>query len=239
MRIIHDELHCNAVRISGQEVDRLRGASLAALQAGLDVWLSPLWPESTREEYLPFLASVAEMANALPGAQESVVLVVGCEFTLFMKGLVAGGNGMERIMTVFNPLRRLVDTVRHGPLSRRLNRVLAATADTARARFAGRITYAAGTWEPVDWRRFDFASVDAYRDRNTRRFFPAMLAKPQRSGLPTVATELGCATYRGARDDGAVAWTKADRKADRLKESLTRDEDEQATEIGELLDMML
>jgi hypothetical protein len=45
-------------------------------------------------------------------------------------------------------------------LPKRLNAFLAEAADAARGRFGGPLTYAAGTWEPVDWSRFDIVSVD-------------------------------------------------------------------------------
>lgn len=41
MQIIHDDLHCNAVRITGGNVDRLASAALYAASAGLQVWFSP------------------------------------------------------------------------------------------------------------------------------------------------------------------------------------------------------
>jgi hypothetical protein len=54
-------------------------------------------------------------------------------------------------------------------------------------------------------------------------------------------TEFGCATYRGAcnladRDDSMIEWGAGARPV-RLKGDLTRDEDEQARYISELLDI--
>ena len=36
--------------------------------------------------------------------------------------------------------------------------------ESARSTFRGRLTYAAGTWEDVEWDAFDIVSIDAYRD---------------------------------------------------------------------------
>ena len=45
--IIRDDLHCNAVRICGQDLGRLMAAGGPALDCGLQVWLSPeLWDRS-------------------------------------------------------------------------------------------------------------------------------------------------------------------------------------------------
>ncbi len=37
--VIKNELHCNAVRIFGQDIDRLIAAATLALDEGLTVWL--------------------------------------------------------------------------------------------------------------------------------------------------------------------------------------------------------
>ncbi len=41
MQVIAKELHCNAVRVSGRDIDRLKLAARVAARQGLDVWLSP------------------------------------------------------------------------------------------------------------------------------------------------------------------------------------------------------
>ncbi|HTS14060.1 MAG TPA: hypothetical protein VMH24_00210, partial [Candidatus Sulfotelmatobacter sp.] len=40
LEIIHDDLHCNAVRICGRDIGRLETATEAALELGLEVWLT-------------------------------------------------------------------------------------------------------------------------------------------------------------------------------------------------------
>ena len=45
--IIKNDLHCNAVRICGLDIDRLMAASEEALSQGLEVWFSPeMWDQS-------------------------------------------------------------------------------------------------------------------------------------------------------------------------------------------------
>ena len=47
LEIIKNDLHCNAVRICGLDIDRLMKASEDALKQGLDVLLSPeMWNKS-------------------------------------------------------------------------------------------------------------------------------------------------------------------------------------------------
>jgi hypothetical protein len=41
MAVIADDLHCDAVRVSGRNVERLSVAARHAADAGLEVWFSP------------------------------------------------------------------------------------------------------------------------------------------------------------------------------------------------------
>ncbi len=96
--IIRSDLHCNALRICGQDLDRLVGSAKGALEEGLEVWLSPeLWDRSP-EETLDYIASAARMAEDLrrnsPG---KVVFSLGSELTLFMQGIVEGNSFLERM----------------------------------------------------------------------------------------------------------------------------------------------
>ena len=51
LEIIKNDLHCNAVRICGLDIDRLMKAAEDALGLGLEVWLSPeLWNKSPRRD---------------------------------------------------------------------------------------------------------------------------------------------------------------------------------------------
>src|SRR4029450_2856045 len=50
LEIIKEDLHCNAWRICGQDIDRLTSVGRDALEQGLEVWLSPeLWDHSPEE----------------------------------------------------------------------------------------------------------------------------------------------------------------------------------------------
>ena len=80
----------------------------------------------------------------------------------------------------------------------------------ARGRFGGPLTYASGTWEPVDWSRFDIVSVDAYRDARNTGSFRADLRKRFTPGKRVVATEFGCWAYAGAADRGGLGWDIAE-----------------------------
>ena len=89
LEIIKNDLHCNAVRICGLDLNRLITASEVALDVGLEVWLSPeMWDKSPDKtlKYITNAASAAEtMYQRYP---DKLVLSVGSELTLFMKGIV-------------------------------------------------------------------------------------------------------------------------------------------------------
>src|SRR5207302_4898927 len=65
MRVIRDDLHCNAVRVTGGNADRLEIAATHAAGAGLEVWLSPFANGLTQAELLGVLAGCAEHAERL------------------------------------------------------------------------------------------------------------------------------------------------------------------------------
>ena len=86
--IIKNDLHCNAIRISGQEIARLTLAAEYALHQGLEVWFSPAWVDATEQEMLAYLAQCAQAAEWLRQQSSQVIFVIGCELTFFMQGLV-------------------------------------------------------------------------------------------------------------------------------------------------------
>ncbi len=89
MEIIRDELHCTAVRIGARDVGRLMTAAEAALDADLDVWLSPALWDRDADETQAYIERAAEVAERLrQRAPDRVMLVVGGELTLFMRGSV-------------------------------------------------------------------------------------------------------------------------------------------------------
>ena len=98
LEIIKNDLHCNAVRICGLDIDRLIAASEEALSRGLEVWLSPEMWDRSQDETLEYIARAAERAEGLrkrwPG---KLVFSVGSELTLFSQGMIEGKNVFDRI----------------------------------------------------------------------------------------------------------------------------------------------
>jgi hypothetical protein len=239
MEIITQDLHCTAIRISGQEITRLTMAAEEALRQGLEVWLSPALVDATEHETLVYLAECAQAAEQLRKKSPRIVFVVGCEFTFFMKGLVDGNTALERMQTFTKPWRLLKSALVKGPFNRRLNAFLTKATAIVRKSFQGSLTYAAGPWETVDWSLFDFVGIDYYRDARNASSYRQTLRTYFKHGKPVVILEFGCCTYQGAADKGGYGWAIVDRDASpqQLRGTFMRDEPGQARYLMELLEI--
>ena len=239
MEIIKNEVHCNAIRITGQDVGRLTTAAECALRQGLEVWLSPFWVNATEQETLRYLAECAQAAEHLRQQSPQVIFVVGCELTGFMQGLVEGKTVFERMNTFMKPWLLLKSTLVKGPFNKRLNSFLAKAVATVKQHFHGQLTYASAPWETVDWSVFDVVGVDYYRDKMNKATYQQTLRKYFTYGKPVVILEFGCCTYQGAEDKGSYGWVIVDRSATprKLKGDFVRDEKGQADYLMDLLDV--
>lgn len=65
LQIIRDDLHCNAVRVSGRDIGRLTAVTGQALGLGLEVWLSPFLFNRGAPETARYLAKAARAAEPL------------------------------------------------------------------------------------------------------------------------------------------------------------------------------
>jgi len=247
MRIIRDDLHCTAVRITGGDPDRLEIAATHAADAGLEVWFCPFTNGLSQEALLTLLADCAERAERLRRRGAEVVLLTGSELSLFTSGFLPGETLAERLTLVADPIR-----VRPmlGEIRARLNDFLRQAVGACRARFGGRVSYASLPLEGVDWAPFDIIATDAaYRTPVTaprfRENIRAFVEQGRAQGKPVAATEFGCGAHRGAADVNTMStmgglsiieWGD-DGRAARLKGELVRDENEQATYLRELLDV--
>ncbi|MEV6987052.1 hypothetical protein AB0M95_38150 [Sphaerisporangium sp. NPDC051017] len=237
MRVIAEDLHCDAVRISGGLPERIETAARFAAEAGLEVWFAPFPCEMTAAEMLPYFADCAERAEKVRADGAEVVLVLGCEISLFASGWIPGETYKERIAFFSEIPRKPWRLLRLVRAPGRVNAFLTEAAALARRHFQGRVTYASGPWEQVDWTPFDLVSIDSYRDRNTAGSYVRSLRKHFRHGKPVVVTEFGTCAYEGAAERGGMAWAIVDRSAEphRLTGDFRRDEAEQVACLREML----
>jgi hypothetical protein len=239
MRIIRDELHCDAVRITGGDADRLETAARHAASAGLEVWYSPFTNGLTQDELLAFLVDSAERAERLRRDGAAVVFLTGSEISLFTSGFMPGDSLEERLAVVRDPSRMRAALPE---LRASVNAFLSRAVAAVRERFGGPVSYASLPMEAVDWAPFDMIATDAgYRDATTAPGFRAGLRGQISQGKPFAVTEFGCAPQRGAADLGAradsiIEWDERARPV-RLTAAVIRDEGEQAGYVRELLDI--
>ncbi|MFI7276115.1 hypothetical protein [Streptomyces sp. NPDC049879] len=227
MAVIAGDLCCDAVRVSGRDAERLETAARHAADAGLEVWFSPFPVDLPPERMLPFLADCAQRAEALRAGGAEVVFVTGCELSAFAHGFLPGDTHRDRLHAMATA--DLAWWTSLGPVPERLNAFLAEAATTVRAGFGGKVTYASGPWEPVDWSPFDIVGVDAYRSAQNADDFRGHLREALAHGKPVAVTEYGTCAYRGAGDLGGMAWQPPP--------GAVPDEDEQVRYLGELLDI--
>ena len=240
LEIIQNDLHCNAVRICGQDIGRLAVAAEDALQQGLEVWLSPELFDHSEQETLDYLVTAAEAAEKLRQQwPDRLVLSVGSELTLFMKGILSGDTFLERIGNPFLLPFLILRLKLLGTHNKPLNAFLARANQDVRNVFHGPVTYASAPIEDVDWSLFDFVCVDYYRGKRNRTSYGERLKRYFASGKPVVITEVGCCTYQGAEEKGGRAFLIVDRKhPERLRSGYVRDEELQAREVTDLLGIL-
>jgi hypothetical protein len=235
LRMIADELHCTAVRISGADPERISVAGAIAAELGLEVWFAPFPCDLTADEMLPLFLDCAARAETLRLGGASVVLVLGCEVSLFAQGFLPGDNVYARIEGIMSASPETYAAFATAPAA--VAAFLATAVAGARERFGGPITYASGLWEDIDWSPFDFVSVDAYRDKENADTFVDQLTARTKHGKPVAITEFGSSTYTGAGDRGGMGWMIVDDKSDPpvINGDYVRDEQEQVRYLQDLL----
>ena len=239
LRIIADDLHATAVRVSGDDSDRLDLAARYGSAAGLEIWYSPVVYDVSPDELLEYLLVSATRAEDLRHAGADVVLVLGGEISLFCSGFVPGTGLAGRLATLSDPATWTNDEMRAAITAglRRFQDTQRTVAARVRTIFGGPITYAAGMWEDVEWGNFDIVSVDAYRDAQNSAAFADQVHAYHRYGKPVAVTEFGCCTYRGAAARGGTGWMILDDTSQVLEEGHVRDEAEPEHYFEELFDI--
>lgn len=231
LRAVAHDLHADSVKITGDGVERLTATAAEAAELGLNVWLEPTLGDVPEREILDHLAQTGRFVERLRRGGAGVHLSVGCEFVLYVPGIVPGANARERVEHL---LKGDFDPVL---MARRLHRFTAKAASVGRSVFHGRLTYAAAQDEDVDWSLFDLVGVDYYgwfRDRNA---YVRDLAALRRFGKPVAVMEFGCCTFEGAPEKGGMGWDVVDhgKEPPEIKAGLVRGERTQAAYLTDVL----
>ena len=233
IRTIRDDLHADTVDVTGDGVERLNATASEVAERGMHVWLQPTLGDVPERDILEHLAETGRHAERLRRQGASVEFSVGCEFWLFVPGIVPGATALERIQNMLN------GTVDREKMQRRLDRFTAKAAAVGRSVFHGRLSYAAAQDDKVDWGLFDVVGVDYYSWYPNRAAYVRELRRYLRYGKPVAITEFGSCTYEGAPQAGGMGWDVVDygKVPAEIKGELVRSERTQAVYVTELLDV--
>jgi hypothetical protein len=239
LAIIRDDLHCNAVQVIGGDPDRLEAAASHAAGLGLEVWFSPYPLELTAGEMLALFTDCAERAERLRRRGAEVVFVTGAELTIMNRGFLPGDTAGERLGLLLGQPGRAERLAAAGA---RLNDFLGEAVAAVRARFQGRVTYAAIPTERVDWAPFDIVSVELIRSAEVAHQFRAGVRQLVAGEKPVAITGFGTAAYRDAGDRGGRAMEILEYDDAgvpvRLNGEYVRDEAGQARYLSEVLEVL-
>jgi hypothetical protein len=192
LEIIKNDLHCNAVGISGKDIGRVMLTAEAALGLGLEAWLNPAdWGNKPAEPTLAYITEAAKAAQPFheryPG---KVVFSLGSEFTLFMQGIIEGRTFMARAKN----LRQSGAGIKEGKHNQPLNDFLSKAVTEVRKVFTGQVMYRSLVWEQVDWRIFDIIGVDHYWAEKIKDQYIDMVKPLFKYGKPVINTGFGFST---------------------------------------------
>ncbi|MFG3148391.1 abortive phage infection protein [Streptomyces sp. NPDC048243] len=231
LRAVGHDLHADSVKVTGDGVGRLTATAAEAAERGLHVWLEPTLGDVPERDILDHLAETGRSAERLRRQGAGVHLSVGCEFVLYVPGIVPGANIQERVE---NLLKGNFDPV---VMARRLHRFTARAAKTGRSVFHGPLTYAAAQDEDVDWGLFDLVGIDYYSFFRRPSDYLRDLAQYRRFGKPVAVMEFGCCTFEGAPEQGGMGWGVVDYTKDppEIKAGLVRSERTQAAYLTDVL----
>ena len=209
MNVISDILRCNAVRIEGEDIDRLTAASEIAHEQGLRIFFNPWKMGADPEETASYMAKAAKAAEILRKRGFDITFVAGCEYTLFSKGAFPGETFDERFKWLVSlgesgkSKDEIIATMTE--CNNKLNSILGNICAAVRAVFSGPITYSSGVWEQVDWNMFDIIALDHYRHGENDAEYMAVIERLA-GDKPVVVLETGCCTYKGAAKRGGEGF---------------------------------
>lgn len=231
LTVIRDDMHCNAVRISGTDIDRMEAACEIAMELGLEAWMSPHLHDKNMEETIRYTVECARAAERLRQKNPNIVFIFGCELMLFMDGILPGSTVTERLG---NP--EIGSLVGSDEIVGKFQSFLAEGVMAVRQVYKGRLTYSTMLMEKVNWNIFDIVSLDFYREESYAAYYTEMIKPYFAFGKPVVVTEVGCCAYTGAEKCGGSGWNITDPATGYLNGVYERNEELQAGEVADLID---
>lgn len=201
IKTISKKMYSNAIRIEGEEIDRLIIASNVAKKEGLTIFFNPWKMNVPISDLSSYFKDAAIEAEKLRQDGADIVFVCGCEITLFNEGFFEGNNIIERVQSLAKLASEgwnqedIQKTLFQKSVL--LNSTLQDILKEVRRFFKGKVTYSAGMWEMVDWSSFDIVGIDHYRTNESADEYVDVLNRyPQ--DKPLIVMEVGSCAYEGA-----------------------------------------
>jgi len=202
LAIIRNELGCNGIRIWGDYEDEMTWCARRAIEKGFTtILLCPRYSrsapktDSTIEQHIDRITEFSVKAEELSEKSGSIVLVIGDELTISVRGITTAPTYEER------------DKQMEGkwgddyPYADELNNYLRTIVEGVRQHFNGKLTYASAMGEryAVDWRLLDIVAPHLYllKDFGSDQMYRAV-SRLKAYHKPIYATEFGAATFKGA-----------------------------------------
>ncbi|WP_249412331.1 hypothetical protein [Micromonospora endophytica] len=240
LTIIRDDLHCTAVQIVGGDPQRLELAAHTAAELGLEIWFSPYPMDLPADEINALFLDCAERAERLRAAGAEVVFVAGVELSLMNLGFIDGDRIEQRLDRLLGDPQGRGERI--AEVRARLDAFLRTAVPAIRARFHGKVTYAAIPFEGVDWDLFDVVTVELIRNAAVADRFRAGVRELAAQPKPLAITGFGTATWQGAGDVAPrsmeiIEYDDATGEPVRINGVYQRDEAGQAAYLSELLEI--
>ena len=224
--IIKDKLNCNAIRIDGENLNKLVLCSRLCFERNLTVLFSPRFIDKTKNQTLNLIKKAAIEAEKLRLMNKDILFLVGNEMSLDTCDFVGEEKYIERCAKLNKKIPK--------DLEKNLNLFLKELVIMVRKHFKGKITYASGFWENIDWLNFDFVGVNKYLGEWNKKTYPKELKTLKKERKPILITEFGCGSFKGASDLGPMSPFIIDREKGEVRNHI-RDENEQANYIKKLI----
>lgn len=190
--IIKNDLHCNAIKICGQNIKRVVEASEYALSKDLEVWFSAeLWNKD-RDTTLKYTVKAAKVAEQIYDQwQDKIIFSFGTELSFFINGILKGRNFSNRVKNSY-------DILHSTDRNKKLNNYFTNLNREVKKVFQGKTTYSSLIFENVDWNIFDFIGIDHYWNENIADKYINVIERLENFGKPIEITEFGFKTFSGA-----------------------------------------
>ena len=210
LTVIRNELRCTAIRIISDYEDTVLQATRLALEQQFDkILVSPRYrrvaPDNDTdiEEHARRVIAFSEKVEATRGNSNSLILAVGNELTLDVRGIYDGTTMGDRVEQIrLNQGKKEFDD--------RLNLYLKKIIEGVRKNYRGKITYCQTNYENVNWKDLGFDVVGMNRyfmpAIETEQKYIGQIGSLKDFGKPVYITETGSATYEGVGLYGGGAW---------------------------------